>query len=459
MPSNPIRIVGFAGSGWVLTILLLCISPLPSIGQAQTATRQVPVDSLIYDLKNPDPIRRKEAATQLGLNKVQRAVPDLVAAAGDPDASVRREIVLALDRLLDIRALPAFILLSNDTEKDIRDRSIQGLINLYLPQESGLVVTLNKMANFFNPWSDEWSETLVEPGITVDPAVNDALRARLQDGDDGLRIKAARGLGILRSRDSVQALLEALRNDRNNAVRFESVRALRKIGDANVAKDLVVFTSYNDARTRNEAIYTIGRYRYHPAVAELSRLYETESASPGKKSDRIYREYLIDALAFIANPASRELFLRESKSSEYIVRLHALEGLARLGDPSLATEISRDRLGEKDAKIRTVQAYALFRMGRKEYLDELVRALGTKKSNQEARQYLVELRPEEMPDLYAQIKNNDVNVREALADILGMIGDSAAIPVLQELSRDRRGQISALANQAMRRITAKTAVN
>src|SRR5688572_26643910 len=28
-----------------------------------TPTRQVPVDSLIYDLKNPDPVRRKEAAT------------------------------------------------------------------------------------------------------------------------------------------------------------------------------------------------------------------------------------------------------------------------------------------------------------------------------------------------------------------------------------------------------------
>ena len=48
-------------------------------------TRQVPVESLIYDLKNPDPARRREAATRIGQNKVQSATPDLVAAVHDVD--------------------------------------------------------------------------------------------------------------------------------------------------------------------------------------------------------------------------------------------------------------------------------------------------------------------------------------------------------------------------------------
>ena len=164
-------------------------------------TRQVPVDGLIYDLKNPDPVRRKEAATALGNNKIQKATPELVEAAGDSDAGVRREVVIALDKMLDIRALPAFVRLSSDPEKEIRDRSIVGVINLYLPQESGLSVTINKVANFFNPWSDEWADIVVEPGIQVDPSAVNALKGRLQDPEEGIRARGARGLGILRGKD------------------------------------------------------------------------------------------------------------------------------------------------------------------------------------------------------------------------------------------------------------------
>jgi HEAT repeat protein len=107
--------------------------------------------------------------------------------------------------------------------------------------------------------------------------------------------------------------------------------------------------------------------------------------------------------------------------------------------------------------MQTAQAYALYRMGRKEYLDELVKALGSGKTNNEARQYLVELKPDELAGLYAQIKNRDVSVREGLAEIFGLIGGSEAVAPLRELSKDSRGQIAALATQAIRRINARTA--
>ena len=419
-------------------------------------TRQVPVDSLIFDLKNPDPARRKEAANQLGLNKIQRAVPDLVAASGDHEADVRREIVVALDRILDPRALPAFVNLSADPEKDIRDRSIHGILNLYLPQEKGLTATFSKMANFLNPWSDEWDQVVVEPGIVPDPAAVAALRARMQDQEETLRIKAARTLGILKGRDAIPSLVESLRNDSSNAVRFESVRALRKIGDTTVSKDVLDFVEYNDSKTRHEAVYTVGRFRYSPAVSELSRLFEKEASPAGGKPDKTYVDTLIDALAFIADSSSKELFLRQLKSSDETIRLHAMEGLARIGDPAMVTDVSRERMNEKDPRMRTAQAFALYRMGRREYLDEVAKALGSRKTSQEARQYLAETRPEEMPDLLAQAKNEDTGVRESIAEILGLIGDARAIPVLQEMSQDRHGQVAALSNQAIRRISART---
>ena len=121
----------------------------------------------------------------------------------------------------------------------------------------------------------------------------------------------------------------------------------------------------------------------------------------------------------------------------------------------MATDISRERLVEKDPRVRTAQAFALYRMQRKEYLDEVVRALGSRQAGREAIDYLVSLRPEEMPELYQQVDNNDnASIREGLAEVLGLLGDPRALPSLETLTRDSRGQIAALANQAIRRINA-----
>jgi hypothetical protein len=51
----------------------------------------------------------------------------------------------------------------------------------------------------------------------------------------------------------------------------------------------------------------------------------------------------------------------------------------------------------KNPKIQTAQSYALYRMGRKEYLDDLTLALGTA-GQVRAKQYLMELKPEELPN-------------------------------------------------------------
>jgi HEAT repeat protein len=453
----PIVIPGAALRRWaspfIVTCILLTLFACESI--AQNPPRAVPIDGLIYDLKSPDPVRRKEAAKALGDSKVQKATPDLAAIASDPDAAVRREVVAALDKMADLRAIPAFVTLSKDAEKDIRERAVQGILDLYLPRESGVGDTVNKVANFFNPWSDEWSDVTVDPGVAVDPSAVTALQERLQDSEEAIRAKAARVLGIVRGRAAIAALTSTLQQDRSNAVRFEAVRSLRKIGDPAVSRDLIGFLSYSDAKIRSECIYALGRFRYKDAVPELTRLYEKESSLPPKQADKAVRERLLDALAFIADPSSKELFFKEQSNLDETLRLRAFEGLARIGDPSMVTDLSRSHLSEKDARIQTAQSFALYRMGRKEYLDVLVAALSSRKTRDGARQYLVEFRPAELPELYAQIRNKDVGVRAGLAEVFGLIGDAGAIVPLQELAKDKRGEIASIANQGLRRLNAR----
>jgi HEAT repeat protein len=445
-----VRAGGAASGVLALTMAML----VPGFTAAQT--RQVPVESLTYDLKNPDPVRRREAATLIGQNKVQSATPNLVAAVRDTDASVRRAVGIALQQVQDGRSLPGFVTLSTDSEKDIRERAIEGMTTAYLPRESGVVVTLNKVATFLNPWSDEWGDVMTEPGLAADPSVIQALEARLADTEPSLRAKAARSLGILRGQTTVPALLVVLREDRSNDARFEAARALRKIGDPAVGGELLKLVTYADPKVRNEVVLALGRLRYAPAVPELTRIYVRESAVPPKQMDRTFRERLIGALAFIGDPSSKDLFLREKNVTDLSVALHANEGLARIADPATLVEISRDRQQQKDPRILTAQAWALYRLGRKEFLTSVVEALGSRRTNDDAKQYLLESHRDEVPDLFTHMTHADPNVREALAEILGLLGDPRAVPALRELTKDPNAQVAALASQALQRIAKRS---
>src|SRR5215471_16040666 len=111
---------------------------------AQT-TRQVPVESLIYDLKNPDAARRQAAVRELGNAKYRAAIPDLVAMVHDQADPVRRELEFALERMEDIQTLPGFIALASDSENDIRARAVSAMISVHLPRERGLTAALSKL--------------------------------------------------------------------------------------------------------------------------------------------------------------------------------------------------------------------------------------------------------------------------------------------------------------------------
>ena len=226
-----------------------------------------------------------------------------------------------------------------------------------------------KFGNLINPWLDEHADTVVEPDVPVDASVVTALRARMSDSEDGIRRAASQGLGILRGSPAIPELLQALGQDRDPEVRFQSVRALKKIGDTSVGDRLLPGLNLNVEKVRNEIIITLGALRYREAVPDLTRVFE--DSKPADKA----RPLALSALADIGAPDSRAVFLGNKADKDVTIRTYANEGLARLADASLLTLMSADWLTEKNARVQTAQAFGLLRLGRKEYLDELVRAL------------------------------------------------------------------------------------
>jgi HEAT repeat protein len=435
-----------------MSATLLAAFALATAGGHSVAAqiRQSSTDSLIYDLKNPDAPRRQSATRDLGIAKFLPAIPALLPLAGDPDASVRRELELTLEAMNDIRVLPGLVQLSADAEADIRDRSVRALVNLHLPRATGPTAALAKLGSLIAAWSDEYSDTVVEPDVPVDPSVVTALRARLSDTEDGIRRITGRGLGILRSEGAIPELVLAAAQDRDPEVRFEAVRALRKIGNASVGERLIPMLDLSAEKVRLELITTLGSLKYRPAVPELTRVFEQ-----AKASDRA-RPLALSALADIADPASQPVFLGLKSDKDASIRLYANEGLARLADKSLETVMSADRLVEKNLRVQTAQAFALLRMGREEYLDELVRSLGRSTTKDLAREYLLETPSAMRPALFGATSKSAA-VRAELADVLGLMKDESALPALQELKRDTHGDVARNAERAVRRITAGTA--
>jgi HEAT repeat protein len=429
--------------------LALAFAATSGSSAASAETRKAATDSWIYDLKNPDAARRRAAARDLGAAKYLPAISALFPLAEDPDASVRRQVELALEEMTDIRVLPGLVQLTTDSEPDIRDRAVQALVNLHLPRSTGPTAALFKLGNFINPWWDEYSDTIVEPDVPVDASVVTALQARMSDPEDAIRRNTSRGLGILRGEAAIQELLVAVGQDRDPEVRFEAVRALRKIGNTSVGDRLVPMLNLNMDRVRNEIITTLGSLKYREAVPELTRIFDQ-----GRPGEHV-RTIALSALADIADPASQPVFLGLKADKNVNIRLYANEGLARLGDTSLGVAISADRLVEKNSRVQTAQAFALLRIGRHEYLDELVRALGRTATRDLAREYLLEIPPAERPALFAA-SSKSATVRAELADVFGLMKDRSALPALQVLERDSDSDVARNAERAVRRITANT---
>src|SRR5438067_5431670 len=127
----------------VLAVLATAMLALPAANAPlAAATRQVSVESLIYDLKHPDPLRRQAAARELGAAKSRTATPQLVALANDPVAAVRREVELSLELMDDGQAMPGFITFASDSENDIRARAVASLVNLHVPRAIGIDAAL-----------------------------------------------------------------------------------------------------------------------------------------------------------------------------------------------------------------------------------------------------------------------------------------------------------------------------
>jgi HEAT repeat protein len=310
-------------------------------------------------------------------------------------------------------------------------------VEIYAERES-----TGATSRFLQMFSDEFKGPVVPPFTTVDPAVFEGLTGTLRDEEKNLRAESAQAIGILGGTIVADHLVAALQ-DPESSVRGAAVTALSKVGNAEQGKALIPLLADESSQVRNRAIEAIGLLEVTEAGPALRELYEqNERRALGTRS--------LAAMTKTGDPNQADLYRQLLMSSDPERRRLAVEGLARVSDPSMIDGFKKDFQREKNVDVRLAYNFAIALLGDRAFLDTIVLTLpDTGERGKRARGYLDELGPSFAPDLYPYLQDQDPKVRASLCDVFAGFGDPAAIEWLTPMLGDPNPDVVDQANRAI----------
>lgn len=444
-----------------LRILLyaLAVSALaiPVLGETQR------LETLLAYLKSPNVDTRKEAAHKLGERREhdQIAIEALaVAATKDEDEGVRAEAIKSLGLIKSFSALGEMLSGLKDPEPEVRRSAIKALVCLYTEHDIDFITNRRKGWNLLNPFLDTSDKEIIEPYINVDSSIISGLGESARgDHDRENRISAIRALGVLRGRDAIPQLADALTAD--HEVRIDVLRTFIKIGDPAAGSYVIPFFRDSDRSVRTEAMVAAGMLKYKPAVEPLMSVYGLgpEKKGPvarvaGKIKGRF--EYLAPrdeaalwGLSLIGDTRSEQVFVENLDDKDGDRRQYAVEGLARIGEHRYLDQISRAILTERNDDVKLAEYWAMYKMGNRDAIQDVVRRLASDQQ-QQAHQYLMEV--DNPADLYPYIHSSDRTISLDIIKILGEIGNRETIAELKPVVEASGRKSADAATVAIKRI-------
>jgi HEAT repeat protein len=405
-------------------------------------------DDLVANLKSPNARTRQEAAAALGKSRRREAVSHLSPLVRDPELKVRMEVVRAFRELRDLAAVPALVTSLGDGDAALRREVVGTVVEIYAEKESRSASPLEPLIRFLKLRSDEADRSTVTPFAAVDPAVHQALGKALRDEDKEVRESAAYALGILGGSSALRELTTSLQ-DPIPDVRAAVATAIGKVGTADDGRNLVPLLADESAEVRDRALHALGVLRVKTAGPELATMYETHRKKPlGTK--------VLATLSRIGDAGQGDLFVQVMQETDAERKRLAVEGLGRISDAKRLAALKKDYQRERDEEVRLAYCFALALMGDRAFLDTIVLALPSRTLGERSRAYLLELGRGFLPDLYPYLSDQDAEIRAALSDVMGAMGDPDAIPRLSALLNDPSARVADHANRAVERLRRQT---
>ncbi len=405
-----------------------------------------------------DPKQRAKIVRELskgGSDSISKIEPYL----SDPVLDVRVEAVKAIAEIGTQRSLDPLIKALNDNDPEIQIRATDGLVNFYLPgyARSGLGASFRRIGASIKSKFTDTNDQVIDAFIQVRPEVVRAL-GRVARGGATMesRANAARAVGVLRGREAIPDLAEALRC-KDSQVIYESLIALQKIRDPS-AGPLVAFLLRDlDEKVQIAAIETTGLLVNRGAINDLRDILDRSKKMSVKRA-------ALTAMAQMPDPQLHGVYVARLADKDEGIREAAAEGIARLKNPDDRPKIESAFSVEKKTGPRLSLAFALVSLGQRDMgelapLRYLVDNLNSAAYRGVSRAYLTEIArdPENRKVLYPVFTESTATKEEktGLAQVLSASGGHDSIAPLEALSRETTPEVSEEATRALRNLRAR----
>jgi HEAT repeat protein len=297
----------------------------------------------------------------------------------------------------------------------------------------------------------------------VSANVLSAIESGISDDDERVRVSAAFALGILASPavaplgpEAGRALGERLVYAIQKAdapTREALVRAFGRIydtpfrtpGPVVIGDALIAAMNDADLRVRIWAADSLGWLRYERAVQALMDRFEYL-----RKGDEAAA--CLHALARIGHGSTASQMDAHAADRRGPFRVMALEGLGRIGDMKAIPTITAALNGTRDEAVLVAGAFALHRLGQARNLDAVIAGLGRPSTQRQAQAYLTELGSVIAPTLHSWLRHEQLAMRQAVAEVIGLTGDKGSEDALRAATRDANRAVAEAARQALMRI-------
>jgi HEAT repeat protein len=299
------------------------------------------------------------------------------------------------------------------------------------------------------------NDQVVDPYVQVRPEVIAALGKVARGGSSmEARAHAARAVGILRGGAAIPDLLESLKS-KDSTVMYESIIAIQKIRDKNVAPRIRYLLHDLNERVQLAAIETTGLLEYRDALPDVVGVLNTS------KSAKVRRTALT-AIAMMPDPSSRPIYTTYLSDRDDAMRAAAAEGFARLKSPADLPVVKQAYDGEGKISPRLSMAFAMVSLGQIEIsefspLQLLINTLNSKTHEGEALALLTELArdPKIRASLYPALSGGTKEEKIYLARVLARSGGADSLPPLEKVSQDTDTDVAQEGVRALRNLRAR----
>ncbi|MCA9646292.1 MAG: HEAT repeat domain-containing protein [Polyangiaceae bacterium] len=387
---------------------------------------------------------RLVACEVLAISPSKNAIMPLGRVLGDPDPGVRVAAARALGASAEKDAVMPLLGHLDDKHPDVREAVIEALTEL--GDARAVAPIIGKIQDSRGPVRIAAAGAL---GRFGDKRAVSALILALRDTEREVRIKALESLGALKAQDATLAIVEALLDQQD--VRVAAVNALSRVGGERALDALMDQLAQSaDQRSVIQALARMG----DAATAKLVQCLTGQTnrtltngcaaalvESKGAKSDQVIvdalRRGVVDArvgmlgLAELKSPLGLPVVLAFLSDDEPVVRRAAIDAAGKLLDP-----------GKPDGRaVGPIREALQAARDHKHERRALVALLGRTGSARAAQVLLPLAR-----------KSDDLGLRVAAIESLGMLGPAKADSVLIDALRDEHGSVRLASAVALSRV-------